>query len=145
MGLTGSRIFAFFFVKFRTICVCLLSLCVCRKRSLPFFYTGSSLNASWQSASTPKSGIGNINTYHTIRLNGEDVSCWARLQPLTPAPFPFLISLSLFVASSIFKCCLSCSGSSPVFHSRPFFMSCSWSLPLLTTIVAFYLFSYKSQ
>lgn len=62
---------------------------------------GSSLNASWPRAS--KSATGNINTYHPIRLNGGDVSCWAGLQPLTPALFPLLMSLSLSAAApSIF-------------------------------------------
>lgn len=55
----------------------------------------STVNASWHGASMLKSVISNINTYHPIRLNGGDVSCWARLQPLTLTLFPLLMSLSL--------------------------------------------------
>lgn len=82
--------------------VLLVCICMARLQTVKWWrekfgaFTGSSLKRG----STPKSAIGYINTYHPIRLNGEDVSSWARLQPLTPALFPLLMSLSLSVAPS---------------------------------------------
>lgn len=87
------------------------------------FFSGSSLNVSWHMAPMPNFAIGNINTYGPVRLNGEEFSSWAGRQPPTPTLFPLLMSLSLFVAPSIFQCCLSFSCWFPVFHSRPSFMS----------------------
>lgn len=101
-----------------------------RKFDSATLWSSLSVSCGWE---PPKSAIGNTNSHHPIRWNGGDVSCWAALQPLTPAPpsptpAPHL-SPTLSSSLYIFQRRLSCCTPSPVFHSRPSLMSGCHSPP----------------
>lgn len=112
-----------------------------------FFFFPWLISKCITAKSLPSLQQGNINTYHPIRLNGEDVRCWARLQPLTPTLFPPLMSVSCSLWLPLYF-----SAVSPaVFHSlyltqgRPLCLAAALPLPLQAIVTNTFIVSSQRR